>query len=312
MHPALSVNFFTTFSGAGYGLLFLLGLFPLVGSVPEDGTFIVVSVGVALSFVTVGLLSSTVHLHHPERAWRSFSQWRSSWLSREGIAAVVTYIPALLLAWMWMVSESAEGGVVGVGIIASLCAAIMVGTTAMIYASLKPIRQWHNPFVVPLYFGFALMQGTLWLAVLLSWFDKPVETWIVVYFIAVVAVWTLKLTYWWHIDHRVRLSTTQSATGLSGNIKMLDPPHTEENYLLREMGYRVARKHANKLRRLAFVAGAVFPFFLAILAFGFFNANPFALLFIAAIAATAGTLLERWLFFAEATHTVTLYYGDKK
>ena len=38
--------------------------------------------------LTVGLVSSTLHLSHPERAWRAFSQWRSSWLSREGVAAV--------------------------------------------------------------------------------------------------------------------------------------------------------------------------------------------------------------------------------
>jgi hypothetical protein len=47
--------------------------------------------------VSLGLLSSTFHLGHPERAWRAFSQWRSSWLSREGVAAVATYLPAGLL-----------------------------------------------------------------------------------------------------------------------------------------------------------------------------------------------------------------------
>jgi len=30
---------------------------------------------------------------------------------------------------------------------------------------------------------------------------------------------------------------------------------------------------------------------------------------LAALAAMAGVLVERWLFFAEARHTVTLYYG---
>jgi DMSO reductase anchor subunit len=48
----------------------------------------------AALLVTLGLLSSTFHLGHPERAWRAFSQWRSSWLSREGVAAVATYLPA--------------------------------------------------------------------------------------------------------------------------------------------------------------------------------------------------------------------------
>ncbi len=30
---------------------------------------------------------------------------------------------------------------------------------------------------------------------------------------------------------------------------------------------------------------------------------------LAAVSATAGVLVERWLFFAEAKHVVTLYYG---
>jgi DMSO reductase anchor subunit len=30
---------------------------------------------------------------------------------------------------------------------------------------------------------------------------------------------------------------------------------------------------------------------------------------LAALLQLAGMLVERWLFFAEATHTVTLYYG---
>ena len=30
---------------------------------------------------------------------------------------------------------------------------------------------------------------------------------------------------------------------------------------------------------------------------------------LAALIMAVGTLIERWLFFAEAKHTVTLYYG---
>ena len=40
---------------------------------------------------------------------------------------------------------------------------------------------------------------------------------------------------------------------------MLEPPHTEENYLLQEMGFRIARKHARRLRRIARLAGFALP-----------------------------------------------------
>ena len=90
---------------------------------------------------------------------------------------------------------------------------------------------------------------------------------------------------------------------------MLDEPHTEENYLLREMGYRIARRHAAKLRRVAMAAGFAVP--LAALALAWLLRGGVAsavLALAAAVAATAGVLVERWLFFAEATHTVALYY----
>jgi DMSO reductase anchor subunit len=34
-------------------------------------------------------------------------------------------------------------------------------------------------------------------------------------------------------------------------------------------------------------------------------------MFVAAVSAFAGVLTERWLFFAEAKHVVTLYYGRR-
>ncbi len=102
MYPAYSVILFTTSAGAGYGLLFLVALAAPRGMVPLSAGFGIASMGLALVLITTGLLSSTFHLGHPERAWRAMSQWRSSWLSREGVAAVLTYIPAVLLTGSWV------------------------------------------------------------------------------------------------------------------------------------------------------------------------------------------------------------------
>ena len=64
-----------------------------------------------------------------------------------------------------------------------------------------------------------------------------------------------------------------------------------------------------KLRLLTRGLGFALPIAasLALLAF----VMPAALqLALAVQAALVGTLVERWLFFAEARHTVTLYYGS--
>src|SRR5215467_6570719 len=101
MRPASSVIFFTVASGAGYGLLLLLGIGGALGWLPPDRWFGAAALGLALAAVTVGLVSSTFHLGHPERAWRAVSQWRSSWLSREGLLGLFTNLPALGFAAAW-------------------------------------------------------------------------------------------------------------------------------------------------------------------------------------------------------------------
>src|SRR6478609_11973516 len=102
MHPTFSIVLFTTASGAGFGLLFLLGLGVPLGLLPPDPLFGLAGLGTAFVFAVGGLASSVFHLGRPERAWRAFSQWRSSWLSREGVASVITFAPALLFGALWL------------------------------------------------------------------------------------------------------------------------------------------------------------------------------------------------------------------
>jgi DMSO reductase anchor subunit len=308
VHPSFSVIFFTTASGAGYGLLALLGVLAPLGIVPHGTLFAFVALGLALGLVTAGLLSSTFHLGRPERALRAFSQWRSSWLSREGVASIATYIPAGLFSALWVFS-----GIVSpvLGFLAAALAVVTVICTAMIYRSLKPIRRWHNGWVVPNYLAFALMTGALWLALLLQLFGAGKEgiAWIALG--ATVLASVLKLGYWRFIDTNSSASTAESATGLGtlGKVRLFEAPHTSENYLLKEMGFQIARKHAAKLRRIAFLLAFALPFLLSLvplLAVGW----PAALAaLLAAPLATIGVLTERWLFFAEAKHAVMLYYG---
>jgi DMSO reductase anchor subunit len=295
MHPALSVILFTTASGAGYGVLFWLGLLAPLGLLPMTAGFGVTASLLGLALITIGLMSSTLHLGHPERAWRAITQWRTSWLSREGVTALIAYVPAVLFPLLWLIT----GAPGPVGFASAVMAAVTVICTGMIYASLKPIRQWHNPYVLPIYLLAALFSGGACLAGAATfWHAAP---WLA-YASGAIAAATLaaKLAYWRSIDASAGARSPADATGLGklGIVRSLDPPHTEENYLLREMGYRIARKHAARLRVVAVVLGFIAPIVLL----------PFVPP-VAAIAALLGLLVERWLFFAEATHTITLYYG---
>ena len=310
MHPANSVITFTTLSGAGYGLLFWLGLSPYLGMTPNDVPFVLISMGLALGLISIGLLSSTLHLRRPERAWRAFSQWRSSWLSREGVMSLLTFVPAGAFGLGWLLNESTAGWIGIAGLLSAIGAAATVSTTAMIYASLKPIRQWHHPMVLPLYLVFAAFSGLMLLLGLLSIFSEATYEWVLATVLTAGVAWGLKILYWRDLDARPAESNRQTATGLTGHVTTFDPPHTEANYLMKEMGYHIARKHAYKLRRYALISGGILPVAILVLAFaGPLAVQPFAFAF-AALFALIGIFVSRWLFFAEAEHTVTLYYSD--
>jgi DMSO reductase anchor subunit len=308
MKPAASIVFFTVASGAGYGLLFWLGLLNATGQVRGEAAFVIPALTVALLLVTAGLVSSLMHLGNPQRAWRALSQWRSSWLSREGVAALATYPPAIgcgaALAAGW------HGLALLCGLAAALGALATVYCTAMIYASLKPIKEWAHPLVPAGYIVLALFSGAALLALLLAMTGEDTDIAELQMLVFGLLGAALKVQYWRSIDTARPIATLETATGLGriGHVRPLDPPHTQTNYLLREMGFRIARKHAHKLRRVALIGGLLVPAGLAAITLapgGLPEAMPLAF---GATLALAGLLVERWLMFAEATHTVTLYY----
>jgi DMSO reductase anchor subunit len=312
MNPAFSVVFLTTASGAGYGMLFWLGVLGAAGTMPGDRRFGIAAILIALALASAGLLASTLHLGRPERAWRAISQWRTSWLSREGVVSLVTYGPAFGYLLASAVAGPRSVAAIVLGLLAALCGMLTVFCQAMIYASLKPVRQWHNHFVAPNLLQIALASGGACLAVLATFWQLSsgrIAAALAVIFC--VSVLVAKIAYWRFIDHAPPVATIESATGLGaiGPVRELEAPHTEENYLLRDMGYRIGRKHGERLRGIALGLGFIVPAILLIA--GTILGNPAAMILfpVAAAVLLLGVYIERWLFFAEATHTVTLYYG---
>lgn len=290
MHPAPSVIVFSTLSGAGFGLLVWLGLgFPAVTGWAAFGMF-----ALAYGLAVGGLIASTLHLGHPERALLAFTQWRSSWLSREGIAAVATLL--VMAAYgaglvFWGVR------LVPLGWIGAALALVSVLTTAMIYAQLKSVPRWHHWSTPPLFLALSLGGGALLAGQNLT-------------AAAILCLAAALQLYWWRDgDGRfARAGTTiASATGLGtiGSVRAFESPHTGPNYLLTEMVQVVARRHALRLRSIALTLGYGLPILILLLP------GALWLTALAAIGHLAGVLASRWLFFAEAEHVVGFYYGQR-
>lgn len=290
MHPAPSIILFTTFSGIGFGLLFWLGL----GLPGSTGLTAFVFFAIAYALAGGGLLASAFHLGHPERALRAFTQWRSSWLSREAVcaAAALTVMGLYAIGRVFFAADWVPLGWLG--------AALSLGTvltTSMIYTQMKTVPRWRSPLTPALFLTLALGGGAL-LAGQVGWA-----------LILLPLAAALQLA-WWGLGDRALArsgSTLASATGLGGigAVRAFEPPHTGPNYLLREMVHVVGRKHALKLRSLALILGYVLPFALLLAPFSHI------LGLLAVISHIAGILASRWLFFAEAEHVVGLYYGRR-
>ena len=305
MHPALSIIVFSTISGLGYGLAAMLGL----GLLDPAALATKLAHVVALALIAAGLISSTLHLGNPQRAWRAFSQWRSSWLSREGVLAIITFAPltwSAAASW-WSGAYHPLPGLLGV-----LLAAATVYCTSMIYASLKSVDAWHTRLTPACYLLFATAGGSLLATVFALSGGGSARATLLLAAVSLIAAWSVKLFWWKRLRTLVPRSSTASATGLGhvGQVNLFERPHTNENYLTREMGYQIARKHADKLRRIALALGAVVPALILAMLLLITPAEGIAL---AAAFATlcfgAGLFVERWLFFAEGRHAVMNYYG---
>jgi sulfite dehydrogenase (quinone) subunit SoeC len=305
VHPAASIVVFSALSGLGYGLAVWLALgIPEPASIPGRIGYVL-----ALLLVTAGLVSSTFHLGRPERAWRAVSQWRSSWLSREGLIALLAYVP-LGLAAIGAVLFGEDWRLFAV--LGAALAVAVVFCTAMIYASLRTVAQWNTWLTPAVYLALSLAGGLVFAVALESLAGPPSAGALLAALVALLLAWGVKALWWWRAARARSASTPESATGLGhlGGVRLFERPHVTENYLTREMGFRIAHKHARKLRRIAVALGLVAPALALLVAL--FAPGPAAavLLWLGLLAFAAGTLVERWLFFAEARHSVMLYYGD--
>ncbi len=292
MHPAPSVILFTTLSGLGFGMLFFLGLgIPDMSGWTAFGYFFI---GYALA--VGGLLSSTFHLGNPQRAMKAFKQWRSSWLSREGVLAVLSlatlgvYAAALIFLDMKLPI---------VGIIGSILTVATVYCTAMIYGQMKTIPRWNQMLTPALYLvymfaGGALLTRQVPLAALL------------------LALATLVQMLHWVIGDKAfenAGSNIGTATGLGnlGQVRLLESPHSGTNYLLKEFAFEVGRKHAAKLRIISVLCIGLLPVMILSFSTGGYLAIVSALLL-----HMIGLFASRWLFFAQAEHVVGLYYDKHR
>lgn len=290
MHPAPSLIAFTTLSGLGFGLMAWLGAGSVHGGRLVAAAFVLLALGLA----GAGLLASLLHLGQPRRFLKAFREWRSSWLSREAWAACATMAAFALYGLLWVLDLR----IAALGWLVAALATATVFCTAMIYAQMRSVPRWRSPLTPAIFLLAALAGGAL-----LADAVAPAR-------VLLAALAAAQVADWIRGDRALARSGTSlaTATGLGrlGALRSFAPPHTGENYLTREMGFVLARRHAGPLRAIGLTLAALLPLALAsLLPFGHAVGG------VAVLSHVAGVAVLRWLFFAEAEHVVGLYYGRR-
>jgi sulfite dehydrogenase (quinone) subunit SoeC len=311
MHPAFSVIFFTVASGAGFGLfslLYIADIFKLGGGFNQDQ--LIAGGLLALALVVFGLLSSTFHLANPKNAWRAVTRFRTSWLSREGVFAIV-FMPIALIYLASIMFDAPQWLREGSGFLTAVLAWITVFSTGMIYACLKTIRQWNTPLVPANYLAFGYASGSLLLLLGAVIAGLEITPYIAMAALILSVAAVLKAIYYFWIRSPGLTPTINTATGLTrAQVKLLDTGHTHGTFLTQEFGFRLARQKASVLKVFVFALGFLVPSLM--LAWVFDQQGGRAAAIVAALSGIAGAAVERWLFFAEARHVVNLYHGAQR
>jgi DMSO reductase anchor subunit len=322
MHPAYSVIFFTTLAGAGQGLFLALytgQLYSAFKLLPTQDPVQFYAIGslIALVLLVAGLVSSFLHLGRPERAWRSATQWRTSWLSREVIvlpafiASVAAWGLIHYLGWNPVLFNFGAGISIDlsllVGAIATLLCFTLFICTGMIYACLKMLQEWATPLTVVNYLLLGAASGFMLATAFAAWQDSGMT--------GFFGGWTIILTALAFITRSASLirnaklkpkSTLESAIGIRhAKIQQKSQGAMTGTFNTREF-FHGASKRKYKSVKWMFLALA-FPLPLILLSIGLAAQLP-GLLLAAFLLQYVGLLMERWFFFAQANHPQNLYY----
>jgi DMSO reductase anchor subunit len=324
MHPAFSVIFLTTLIGAAQGLFLALvtaqvyALFDLIE--PQAGDFYARGGVLALVVLALGLVAAVFHLGKPSyfftRAWRGMSQWRTSWLSRELIV-----LPAFMgLVFLYTVAQYAGmtetlftiGGKVPVdatlllGVVGAVVAFVLYVATAMIYASVRFLQEWHSPLTVANYLLLGLASGFTLAAAFAAWLGVDLVVmfagWAVVFTIMGAITRVASLYRNARIEHK---STLQTAIGVRHTkIKQRSMGFMGGSFNTREYFHGASEGTIQFMRAFFLVATFIVP---VLLLWGAVEGSA-TLPVLAFVFQYVGLLAERWSFFAEGKHPQNLYY----
>jgi DMSO reductase anchor subunit len=320
VNPRFSVILLTTLIGAGQGLfvaIFTVEAATLFGLLPPpiQPWFYFYGSLLAFAFTATGLVASLFHLGRPARAWRSTTQWRTSWLSREVIVLPaflgVVFVYAIAHFFGWNGTYGASGGGMAdatllIGATGTVLAILLYVCTGMVYACLPFLREWASPLTVINYTLLGLASGfALAGAAMIA--SPPLLRYFATSALAFTLLGLVGRAASLRRNALLRpKSTLQSAIGVKHpRIVQTSQGFVGASFNTREFFHGRTKAMLRSVKWTFLLGAFVLPS--ALLAAWLLGA-PKAFLVAAFAVQYLGLLAERWYFFAQANHPQNLYY----
>ena len=313
MHPSFSLILFTSMAGMAQGAIVSLAVLNSGSDQLPSELLNVYLFPLILALLIGGLLASTFHLGHPERAWRAIMMWRTSWLSRE-VLILPAFIALTALAYYFSWQASVPNWL---WLLLSIAALALWVCTAMIYQCIRFIQEWAHPATMVNFIALGMSSGWFLLMVLLTLWSilHPNQAVVTSSNIAGVAGFTgflillslsLKLWIWKRNRGLKPKSNLQSATGIkTGFVRQISMGMMGGSFNTREFFHQQSSFFVANVRKIAFFGTYLLPVLLLTIVV---SNGTLSVLVLAFVVHCIGLMAERWLFFAEANHPQNLYY----
>lgn len=308
MRPTLPLLLITVLQGISGGMVLSISF--LWHLVPGDRTILVILLWGAFGIGALGGVASLFHMHRPKAGRFILRRLRSSWLSREALTTgiyvfvlgIVVVVPLVVaVAPRWYDVGSLVGGILGL---------VAMYVTSMLYATIPAMRSWHTPLTVigmmgvGIVTGMALAEGMLAIHSGTEQGNAVHVAWLV----GTIVLAGVKWLQYRHFHEARQSLRTSTGTGMPGApYRLIDSGTTKLPYRTQTQVWPdLAPGRRGGLYAVMGALLILIPLSLGMLpvpvAIGWGGAAVFMV---------GGAFVERWLFFADVTHSSKVWFGDE-
>jgi DMSO reductase anchor subunit len=310
MKPAPQLLVLTLGQGLAGGMTASIGFLASIGGLnPHLAQILLFS---ALFCAIVGGVASFFHMHHFSAARYILRRLKTSWLSREALTTGLFGGALFLLTVGTVWGHPALNGplYIAVAWFVTFLGLVAIFVTAMLYASIPAMLSWHSPVTVLNLLAVGLLGGSGWAGLFGMLEHGPQGQLAAAVLIFLVVTGGVK-AFQWHVfslaRHRIRAAT---GFGLPfAPYRLQDSGTTKPPYRTQT---QVHPTISDALRLRMAVVTAIFLTVLPILLVLVSQiAAEWGWMLGAAVSITMGSIFERWLFFADATHSSRVFFADE-